>query len=376
MATDLPDWRQSVEVSGPITAVITGPVTVTGTINVANAVTVASITDPVTVGSITNTVNVAAPSAINVKTAGSTSVTIAGTVNITGTPAVTISGTPNVAIASGTVDATVLNSSLTIAGGPVTVDNVSSTVLQVGDEMVLLYNTKKTFGTAPKITFSTAGYIFSAFMVIVVGAATKIPYCALLTNTIFTHITPAYNVKGTLGVAPFGPATITPGSGGFHQFTSIVPLPTPFASTGGGTAQLTIHASGNLTAHILIYGLTSSTNVKLRSDGRAWPLGGHNVSWVTTFTAKTVIAAPATPLRVMVCRVMNVGETAAGSVTWLGFTQNGSAQRWYLGPGTVNGVPVDFTGNGGLLCDAHTAVTIHSGASHAWVGAIQFDYYV
>ena len=107
-----------------------------------------------------------------------------------------------------------------------------------------------------------------------------------------------------------------------------------------------------------IRGLTSNPGVQLRSDGRAYPIGSLRAT-VTITGAGNVIAAPTSPLRIMLRSLSIVpANTASTGITQ--FVVTGGSQdvgRAMLQP--TKGVVVPFMRNwdAGLLLPAGTALT-------------------
>jgi hypothetical protein len=356
----------SVNVSSGTVAISSGTVAISGSVNTVTSGTV-SISGAVNM-------NVNAGQVIAVKNTGSGSLTVAGVVSITGSPAVTvtsgtvsITGTPAVTV-SGTVSVSISSGSVSISSGQVSVQNATGTVIQVSDEMILLAHASQAVRAATfTITAPRHGFVFGCLLVELryVGATAVTPYCAAVQVA-----TNRYGASGTTGyptkfVAPFGPA-----SQGVYR--ALIPLASLATTTTSGTLSVTVYLSNSTGATFMayaVYGLTNNPGVQLRSDCRAYPLGatpaGH---FMASGTTGVIIAAPASPLRIMLRSATAISETAGlAYVTWT----NTNTGIVVAATGTAGSNTVEF--DSGLLLPPATALKIkRTVTGNAW-GFVTYD---
>lgn len=305
MPNDVPDWSQAV------TAVITNAtLTVSGTVAVSSGTVTASITN--------------------------------ATIPVSG----------SVAVSSGTVD---------ISSGDVTVENKTGTVIQTGDRMDQLADTK----VAASGTYHRA-------TVTIPAATVKHTYSALVVNAypagaVTAHCVEAIsNATGTgLSLVTSAPMGGAPGTsiGGYQ---GVVPVPID----SGKEVKVSVYVSSNVTVTVVVYGLTANPGVQLRADGRAYPLGSLS-KLVTTLTAGTgtVLSSTASPLRYMVKSVMAF-DTATGSFVQVTGTVGGSTVFLAV---AGKGQTALFSTPSGLLCDINTRINYYNGSAHYMKLSVSYD---
>lgn len=106
-------------------------------------------------------------------------------------------------------------------------------------------------------------------------------------------------------VAPFGSRPETTA----NPWQALVPVP------AGRNSEIVVkvYFSGTgAKGRLNVWGDTGRSGVQLRSDGRTYPIGSHKFAkfWTST-TVQTLIAAPTSPLRILIKEATFLAETGA-----------------------------------------------------------------
>lgn len=273
---------------------------------------------------------------------------------------VTVSGAVDATITSGTVDANITNASVPISGsvaissgtvdisaGTVTVENKAGTVIQTGDRFdQLFHGNETTTGTAHSASVTIPGATvkrtYAAVLVVAVTASTAARCLAVVSNRTTSN---SYLRAGA-------PMAQSPGASSVGVSQGVVPVP---VTAGKGLAVTVLMAAAG-TVTITVFGLTRDPGVPLRPDGRAYPLGSLTFHATKTAAgAVDAIAAPASPLRILLSSLDVIGApTANARVT---ATVGGSARTI----SKVFGAQLRDTpriGPQGLLLDSGTALVL------------------
>ena len=311
---------------------------------------------PVTAVTTTGTAKITGP--VTVETGATKPLDISGPVTISGVPKVAFTGNQPVTIEASSATVTTKITEV-ITGVDFSVVNKATTILQVGNH----------FDNFAERTNTSAVARISA-SVTIPAATVKTNYGAVLLL--------AYNNTATTITTPVAVAVESTASGNRRWVAPLLANGTfaqatvPGAFDGGYAITVTVYYATAVAGKtvVLATGLTSNPGVQLRSDGRTYPLGSHGASSQAGTTPVNVVAAPTSPLRILV-KSMSVESS------WLVGTKLG-ARRANL-YGTINGASVTLltavaaghqaaSGNatldppGGILLDAATSLTVASTA--------------
>jgi hypothetical protein len=318
--------------TGPLTAAAI-VAAITGTVSLAPGTTVGvtKITDPVT---LTGTVNVQG-------VAGGTTIGVAGTI---------------------TTSATSVIESITNATSVV---NETNTILQTGDRLDYLGQILRT----PTHTsqFKPTGYSpvknYSAILLVVTtnSATNRMLYGQVALQT------------GGINFLPQFRAAMAPSSTGLQRWQAIIPC-------GNGTGQqidvfaFATTALGAL-AKCTVFGLTSSQS-PFRSDGRGYPLGARlGFAATSGVTVATVVAAPASPLRILLktAQICAFRPAAAGFTTLIG-TISGTSVAILSAFNSPSASSPSLSFEGGLLLDSAKGLTISGNqATSSALATVTYD---
>lgn len=323
---------------GTVNAVVSGAVSISGTptVNIAAGQSV----------SVSNTVTVTPSGTINVQgVAGGTAIGIAGSVTVT-SGTVTISGTPNINIASGSVG----------ISGNVTIQQVIDTVGTQG-ETDYLGRLTGTGGTFIQGTFTNVPHSYSSIIIVTTPSGAEKPFCFMVQDQSL--------VGGSAVPAPIAPFGLQPTTTTVWQGQVATVIKT------GDTVQVTCYYSAASSARVDVFGVTNGAATPMRPDLRAYPIGTRSAFGSSAGAGiTTVIAAPASPLRILIKTLAYACSTNTAG-TSLNATIGGTANN--LAPVAVAGnVPVPIPPDG-LLLDVATALTISGVAATNQVCNVVYD---
>lgn len=295
---------------------------------------------------------------VTVETAATKPIDISGPVTISGVPKVAFTGNQPVTIEASSATVTTKITEV-ITGVDFSVVNKATTILQVGNHFDNFAERTNTSAVARR------------------SASVTIPAITVKSNYGAVLVL-AYNNTATTITTPVTVAVESTASGNRKWVAPLLSNGTfpqatvPGAFDGGYAITVTVYYATAVAGKtvVLATGLTSNPGVQLRSDGRAYPIGSHGASSQAGTTPVNVVAAPTSPLRILV-KSMSVESS------WLVGTKLG-ARRANL-YGTINGASVTLltavaaghqaaSGNatldppGGILLDAATSLTVASTA--------------
>lgn len=201
-----------------------------------------------------------------------------------------------------------------------------------------------------EITFTVAA-TYSAYMVVVTAAATGwVPYCAAIFCT----------TGGSTNryAAPFAKAPL-----GTTESQAIIPA--ALVARKPGYVRVYYGGSTSSVAYRL-YGLAQNPGIRMRSDGRAYPIGAFrsSVACGTAVSTNPIVSAPASPLRVYVhhasLNVVSWHGTGSETGYKLANITIGTTQALLIA-GAYNGSANQETApEGGILGTVATAVRLHT----------------
>jgi hypothetical protein len=234
--------------------------------------------------------------------------------------------------------------------------------------MVLLYSSgTNTRVSGATVTVTRMGYVFGALLVVMMHASTVayIPYCASVqVATAFRHSAFAgYPVAFT---GPFGPPAEL--QTGVLVNTCIIPLGTLATTATTSKMKLRVWSTSTKVAALSVYGLTSNPGVTIRGDGRAFPVGAlHAYATSLATGTTTVIAAPATPLHILISGIKLHGATTASARV---YSTGVTTLAAIIKPAYQMIPPIPARG---LLLKANKAVTMKLTAAKRAVCSIDYD---
>lgn len=272
---------------------------------------------------------------------------ITGPVTLTG-PVKVEQQTGTEFVVTGTLDANITNATIDITpstGSKIAVYNETNNVLQTGDAYKVLgtgaigATTTQTYTiTAP----SSPTIPYGCLAVAIWDSSTTVYYCASVVIDSVHH-----------GVAhsPFNNVAAFQKCATATVWIAYIPITT----LGNGSAQIIkIYRSAKHAAAYKVIGLTSNPGAIMRADGRAYPLGVFAAqAQATTSGSHALIAAPTTPLRILLHRIVIASKATANAAANATIAGNGRSLIAVYGNQTMVSEPP-----GGILCDPATAVTL------------------
>lgn len=214
--------------------------------------------------------------------------------------------------------------------------------------------------TSGSFNFNLTGVVseYDALLIVVNPTAGINPVCALVSNT-------TLGAAGT-GAAPNFSTALMQKPGVTTTFEGIVPC----INNPNDTLSITLYFNSTTSSsgNIYVYGLTKAITPPFRPDGRACPIGRFGAT-ATTATTTPIVAAPTTPLRILIKSLfISSGANTQGSVTC---TIGGATVT--LGFSSVVEVSPSIIATDGILLDAATALTLNSAASVTAAGTAIYD---
>lgn len=194
------------------------------------------------------------------------------------------------------------------------------------------------------------------------AATVKFPYAALMITAVTDNNGLSKCVLAYAGTkatdpqiatysAPFGPAPVSQVPPPVVR-QCILPMSCQTAKALTiGIYKTTPTGPGSSTWYV--YGLTRDPGVKLRSDGRAYPIGSRMGSYVGGLASGSLIAAPAYPLHIMLSSLVGTWSSPTGANMEVTATVQGSTYA-LLRPVASGGMNRHW--ESGLLLDAGTAL--------------------
>lgn len=199
---------------------------------------------------------------------------------------------------------------------------------------------------------------FAGYLVLADISATSpaICYCAAIYDETIATPGQQRSPRWAAGAGPLGTG----------RFQIVIPSSTKV----GATALARVFWSEAIAGTMYVWGLTQDPGVKLRSDGRAYPIGSLSATLTVTGTAGTVIPAPPAPLRVMLCSLSmaNYGQT----IIQIRSKRFGVTRRLAFAGGNP-GTPATPEWRRGLLLDPAVPVTMIASLKDAIFIAATYD---
>ncbi|MGH7239260.1 MAG: hypothetical protein ACREHG_04235 [Candidatus Saccharimonadales bacterium] len=245
--------------------------------------------------------------------------------------------------------------------GPVTVENVTGTILETGNAIDSLYTGSVTLGTDPLIQLLDLTKSYSALRIVLTFAAssTAVPACAAVLGLGAGLFTRTF-------VGAFGYTQHATGTATVRRYQTIIAS----ANEVGATLYVQLFSTPRVAtiANVRIFGFTLNPGISARSDGKMHPIGNRVSTAGVTGTVVNLAPSPSSPLRILLYS-LSVSSFATKNAVVQGAI-NGKV-RQLLSTGSKGANTIAW--NQGLLLDPAAQLTLGSTTTGAMFAQCTYD---